>query len=133
MEKITLEKTHALLEKLAEHVMNHVPTKQEVDAKIDKLAEYVMNEIPTKREVDAKIGSVDEKIDRLANYVLNEIPAIKKELEQKADKKDVQTILEGKDEIIKQLDIIRTEQIATSATLDRHEQRLDVIEAKIED
>ena len=53
MAEITLEKNHALLE---------------------KLAEYVMNEVSTKQEVDEKIGKVDTKIDKLAEYVLNEVP-----------------------------------------------------------
>ena len=37
MDKITLEKTHALLEKLAEHVMNNIPTKQEMNARFERV------------------------------------------------------------------------------------------------
>ena len=34
MPDITLEKNHALLEKLAEYVMNELPTRKEVDEKL---------------------------------------------------------------------------------------------------
>ena len=108
MPEITLEKTHALLE---------------------KLAEYVMNEVPTKREVDARFNQVDERFQKVYD-------AIWELKEEKADKKDIEIIqqkldkiLKGMDSQIKQLDIIRTEQYATSATLDRHEHRLDALEA----
>ena len=37
MNKITLEKTHALLEKLAEFVMNEVSTKQETNKRFEQL------------------------------------------------------------------------------------------------
>ena len=70
MTEITLEKMHSLLERLAEHVMNHVPTKHEMDEKIsnidektEKLTKYVITELPTKKEVDEKI----QKVDELAN------------------------------------------------------------------
>ena len=113
MPEITLEKSHALLKKLAEYVMNEVPRKSEV---------------PTKKEMNARFEQVDARFERMARV-----------LADKADKKDIERIqqkldklLEGMDSQAGQLDIIRTEQYATSATLDRHEQRLDVLETKID-
>ena len=49
MSQITLQKTHDLLEKLVEHVMNEVPAKHEVqqlDTKVDQLdnkVDYVVS------------------------------------------------------------------------------------------
>ena len=102
MEKITLEKTHTLLERLSEHVMNNIATKQELDEKT--------------RHLDVKIAKLDEKIDRIAKYVLIESPIIHTKLEQKADKIDIQRIPAGQDELIKQVDIFRTEQYARFST-----------------
>ncbi|HDQ15607.1 MAG TPA: hypothetical protein ENN45_00935 [Bacteroidetes bacterium] len=111
MEEITLEKIHAMLERMAEHIVNEVPTKKEVDEKFQK---------------------VDEKFQRVYDAILE----LK---EEKTDKKDfeilknkLETLLDGQYEIIKQLDIIRTEQYATSATLDRHEQKLEALETRID-
>ena len=134
MTKITLEKTHSLLEKLTNYVMNDVPKKNETD----KLADYVMRELPTRQEVDGKI-------DKLAEYVMNEVPT-KKELnhslktlqivlDQKADKKDVdeirqdlQIIINGMDKQVQQLDIIRTEQVAFDQAFNRLEKRVEKLE-----
>ena len=88
MPKITPEKTHSLLE---------------------KLAEYVMNEVSTKKEVDGKIEKIDSKIDKLAEYVMTEIPLIKNKLDEKADKKELQMLLDGQDKIVKELGGIRIE------------------------
>jgi len=103
MEKITLEKMHALLEKLAEYVMNEVPRKDDV---------------PTKNELNEKIWQLQQAID------------------QKADKKDVEMLqndlrklLDGQDDMIKQLDIIRTEQYAFNAAFKRVEKRVEVLES----
>ena len=98
MAEINLEKVHSLLE---------------------KLAEYVMNEVPTNRKVDARFEQVERRFEK-----------IEKELESKADKKDIQLILNGMDAQAKQLDIIRTEQVATNAALQRHEKRITALENK---
>jgi len=37
MEKVTLEQTHALLEKLAEYVMTQVPTRAEMDKRFEQV------------------------------------------------------------------------------------------------
>ena len=95
MSDITPEKTHALLE---------------------KLAEYVMNEVPTRREMDSRFRQVEEKLDKIE--------------QGKADKHDIQRILDGMDAQAKQLDIIRTEQAATNAALLRHEKRISALEEK---
>ena len=108
MPEITLEKTHALLE---------------------KLAEYVMNEVPTKRDVDARFAQVDgrfEQIDR--RFALMEQRLDKLELE-KADKQDIETILNILDKQTNQLDIIRTEQVAFDHAFRRLEKRLEILES----
>ena len=141
MSEITLEKSHALLKKLAEYVMNEaprkseVPTKQEmnerfeqVDARFAQVDERFAQVDERFAQVDERFEQVDERFERMARV-----------LADKADKKDIEVVqqkldklLEGMDSQIMQLDIIRTEQYATSATLDRHEQRLEKLEANID-
>ena len=99
MPEITLEKSNALLKKLAEYVMNEVPTKRDVDARFERMARVLA-----------------DKADK------NDVEKIHKKLNK---------LLEWMDSQAGQLDIIRTEQYATSATLDRHEQRLETLEANI--
>ena len=55
---------------------------------------------------------------------------IKDKLDEKADKKDFQMLLDGQDKIIKELDNIRTEQVATNSALLRHEKRITALEEK---
>ena len=80
-------------------------TSEKTHELLEKLSNYVMKELPTRREVD-------DKIDKLAEYVMEKIPSIEQKLEEKADKKDVQRLLDGQDKIIGELDPIRTEQAA---------------------
>ena len=120
MSEITLEKTHALLEKLAEYVMKEVPRKSEVPTKEEMNARFA--------QVDARFEKIEHRIDRLTDYVLTEIPGIKDQLEQKADKRDIQIILNGLDKNAKQLDIIRTEQVAFNHAFRRLEKRVEVLE-----
>ena len=87
MSEITVEKTHALLE---------------------KLAEYVVNEVATKKELAQRAG--------------------KKDLE-KLEKK-VDTLIDGMDSQAKEHEIFRLEQAAISKTLDRHENRITALEEK---
>ena len=122
MPEVTLEKSHALLEKLVEYVMNELPTRKEVDNKF--------------KQIDNKFKQIDNKFQKVDNKFQRVYDAIRELKEEKADKKDVEILkmkiekmLEGQDEIIKQLDIIRTEQYATSASLDRYEKRLETLEA----
>ena len=52
-------------------------------------------------------------------------------MDQKADKKDIQKILDGQDAMVNQLDIIRTEQYAFNAAFKRIEKRVEVLESAI--
>ena len=92
MPDITLEKTHTLLEQLAEYVMTHVSTNHEV------------NEL--RREMNEK-------------------------LELKADKTDIQNILNGQDAQAQQLDNLSIDMKAVSRTLDIHEERLAMLEERV--
>ena len=82
MTEPTLKKTHELLERLAEHVMNKLPTREEMNTK----------------------------------------------LEQKADKKDVDKLLEGQDRIVKELEIMRTDQVAFNHGFNKLEKRVEKLE-----
>ena len=96
MSDITLEKTHALLEQLAEYVTTQVATRQELHELRQEMHEFRQD--------------------------MNERLALK------ADKTDVQHILEGMDAQAQQLDILRIEMKAVSGTLDVHEERLGSLE-----
>ena len=52
-------------------------------------------------------------------------------LELKADKSDIQKILNGQDAQAKQLDILQTDMKAVSRTLDIHEERLAMLEERV--
>jgi len=103
MANTTSEKTHALLE---------------------KLAEYVMNEVPNKKELEMRLGEVRLEIEK-------RIQKVEEQLDQKADKKDIQMILNGMDAMAKNLDDIRTEQKAFISGLRRVEERVETLEKKI--
>ncbi|MDZ7721937.1 MAG: hypothetical protein U5R06_03680 [candidate division KSB1 bacterium] len=100
MTNITLKKTHDLLE---------------------KLADYVMNEVPTRKEMQQRYEAHDKRFEQIERR-LEQIE------QQKADKSDVQKLLEGMDHQSQQLDIIRIELKAISGTLDNHEKRLADLE-----
>ena len=104
MSDSTPEKTHALLEKLAEYVMNEVPTRQEVNARFARL------------EGELQITKED-------------VQEIKMDLQE--TRKNIGLILDGMDAQAKQLDIIRTEQAATNAAILRHEKRITAVEEKV--
>jgi chromosome segregation ATPase len=105
-DEITLEKTHALLEQLAEHVMNKVASRHE----LEKLTEHVINNVPTRQEMDSRFNNMET---RLAN------------IESKFD-----AMMNGMDAQAKQLDTIRIEQAAFSHAIDRHEKRITALEEK---
>jgi len=105
MSKVTLETLHTLLE---------------------GLAQYVMSEVPTKQEVERRFQQIDRRFQQIEGRFVN----VENELEKKADKSDIQLILEGMDTQAKQHDIIRTELSATNATLLRHEKRLTTLEER---
>ena len=94
MNKITPEKTHALLEKLAEYVMTQVATKTELSQKADKADLTEMND---------KIEKIDNKVNQVITTLDNQA---------------------------KSIDILRTEQIAQSKTLDRIDKRVTDLETR---
>ncbi|MDZ7721939.1 MAG: hypothetical protein U5R06_03690 [candidate division KSB1 bacterium] len=100
MTNITLKETHDLLE---------------------KLADYVMNEVPTRRELDKRFSNVNKRLEGL-----EQVKAEKSELKRVDRKADM--LLEPQDGMVKSLDIIQTEIKAISRTLDNHEKRLADLE-----
>jgi len=128
MSEITLEKTHALLEKLAEYVMNEVPTKRDdntrfaqIDSRLDKVDSRL-------DKVDSRLDKVDSRLDKVdSRFAQMEYRLERLELE-KADKEDIQTILTILDKQAHQLEIIRTEQIAFDHAFMRLEKRVEVLE-----
>jgi len=107
MSEPKLKKTHELLEKLAEYVMHEVPTKKELEKRLDEA------KIEIKLEIERRIQKLED------------------ELGKKADKRDVQLILESMDGIVKELDVMRTEQKAFLSGIRRLENRVEVLEKKI--
>ena len=104
MEKITLEKTHGLLEKLAEYVMNEVPRKSE------------LNELRT------DFSGLKTEFNGLRIEV-KEVKEDVKDLKQK-----VNIIITVQDKQAKQLDEIKTELVATNSSLLRHDERITFLE-----
>ncbi len=96
MSKITPEKTHALLE---------------------KMASYVMNEVPTKKEMNQRFEQVDVRFNRVENDLLE-------------TKQGVKSILNGMDNTVKDMEILRTEQIAIHSGLRRMENRVGGLEKR---
>ena len=94
MSEITVEKTHALLE---------------------KLSEYVMNEVPTKREMGSRFAQAEAKMNLRFEQVVADI---------QETNADVKSILNGMDAQAKQHEFFRIELTAVSRTLDRHEKQI---------
>ena len=109
MAKIKPEDTHALVEKLVEYVTNEVPTKKEMNSKFE--------------QVDSKFAKVNSRFDQIENRLASLE-------EKKADKKDIQNIINILDRQAKQLDDIKTEQAATNSALLRHEERITALRQK---
>ena len=55
MSEITLEKLHSLLEGLAEHMMNNLPTKQEMNERFE--------------QVDARFDKVESRLEKVETDV----------------------------------------------------------------
>ena len=106
MSEMSLEKTYALLEKLAEYVMTQVATKQEVND-----LRHEMNE-----KFETKADKID--VDRLGQKV--------NQLDNK-----VNLILEGMDAQAKRLETLTIENMSTSRTLNIHEDRLGELEEHV--
>jgi len=62
MANITLEKNHALLEKLAAYVMTELPTRKEMDAKLAQKADK-----QDVLELEKRVHSVEKKMDLMLN------------------------------------------------------------------
>jgi hypothetical protein len=110
MAKIKPEDTHMLLEKLVEYVMSEVPTKKDMNSKFE--------------QVDSKFAKVNSRFDQIENRLASLE-------EKKADKKDVQNIINILDKQAKQLDDLKTEHVATNSALLRHEERITDLEQKV--
>ncbi len=67
-EKISLEKVHNLLKKLAEYVMNKVPTNRKVDARfeqVERKLEKIKEEKADKKDVRAILNGMDAQAKQL--------------------------------------------------------------------
>ena len=100
MSEITLEKTHSLLEKLADYVMNELARKNDVASKDELIA--------VKDELKTDINELREDVQNI--------------------KGNLNIILDGMDKQAQQLDIIRTEQAAFNHGLNRLEKRVEKLE-----
>ena len=109
MEKVTLEQTHALLEKLADYVTDRIPR-----------IENKLTELETRLEQKA------DKVDLLR--LAEKTDGLQKNVDRLDGKMDM--ILEGMDAQTQQLDIIRTDMKAIGGTLDLHERRLGDLEQR---
>ena len=105
MSEITPEKTHALLEKLAEYVMTELPTRKEVDKKLASMETRFITQM--RAELENKADKAD--LDHLDNKV--------------------NLLLEGMDAQAKQLEELNLDmKTVVSRTLDNHEERLADLE-----
>ena len=67
-------------------------------------------------------------LEKLTDYIIKKMPNIEQQLEAKADKDDVGKLLEGQDKIIKELEIMRTEQSSFNHAINRIEERVEKLE-----
>jgi methyl-accepting chemotaxis protein len=100
MSEITPEKTHQLLEKLADYVMNEVPKKSEVASK-------------------EELGAVRQELKTDSDELRQDMQNIKGSLN---------TLLDGMDKQVQQLDMIRTEQVSFNQAFKRVETRVEKLE-----
>ena len=61
---------------------------------------------------EVTLETLNNSVEKIAQYLATEVPrrsevATKEDLKQKADKKDVDKLLEGQDKIVKELEIMR--------------------------
>ena len=76
------------------------------------------------------LEKVHASLERLIDYVMTEMPYIKRELDKKADKEDVQKIMDIMDGQSKNIETIRIEQVSMNRTLDRFEKRISRLEER---
>ena len=84
---------------------------------LEKLVEYVMNEVPTQKDMNLRFDQVEKKLAILE--------------EKKADKKDIQNIINILDKQAKQIYDLKTEHVATNSALLRHEEKITDLEQKV--
>ncbi len=106
MPDMSPDKTHALLEKLAEYVMTQVATRQE------------LNEL--RHDMNAMRIEINEKLDTKADKI--DI--------QRIDK-NMNLILDGMDAQTKYIETLTIDNISTSRTLNIHEDRLGDLEEHV--
>ncbi|MBN1560790.1 hypothetical protein JW998_11105 [candidate division KSB1 bacterium] len=132
MSEITLEKNHALLEKLAEYMMNELPTRSEVDAKLAQLREELRRtaskeELAQLREELSRTASKEEltelRIELTRKASIEQLDKLRVEMNQKLDQ-----LLQGQDAQAGQLADLRLEMAAVSKTLDVYNDRLGALE-----
>jgi hypothetical protein len=116
MSEITLEKNHELLEKLAEYMMNELPTRREVDAKLAQLREEL-------RRTATKDELTELRIELTRKASIEQLDQLRVEMNQKLDQ-----LLRGQDAQAGQLADLRLEMAAVSKTLDVYNDRLGALE-----
>ena len=123
MEKITPEKTHALLEKLAEYVMNEVPTRREMNQRFEGIDQRFEG-------INQRFEGIDQRFERIAL----QLDRLQQEKADKADiieiKQQLDKMMTNMDRVVGNVQISRTEQKAFDAALQRVEKRIDDMEAQ---
>ena len=108
MAEITLEKLHALVEKLTDYVMTEIAAikgkLEQHDKRFDQLAQIALRHEEKLNFLDDKVGHIDHNVNLL---------------------------LEGMDAIAKEQDISRTERAAVSKTLDVYNERIGTPEMRV--
>ena len=128
MAEITLEKLHTMLEGFVEHVMNTMPTKQEMNERFGAV-DARFEQIDARLEkVDARFEKVEESMLLMKVDVQQRFGQVEEDMRKV--KMDLATILNGMDAEAKQLDIIRTEQAAFAHSFNRVEKRITALEGK---
>ena len=113
MAEITLEKTHALLEKLAEHVMNKVATKQEFRELRQDMNQRFEQVDKRFEQVDKRFEQVDKRFAQIDAHF------------QQVDRQFAN--------IHGELGLIRAEQRVFSQSFDLHNKRLEQLERSSSD
>ena len=128
MTEITPEKTHALLEKLAEYVMAEFP-------KFEQEIELLKDDVNVLKQDVATLKQDVASLKRDVGALSQDVDGIKQELARKADKFElehlqikVDLLLEKQDAQSKQLDIMRAEQHVFAKTFELHHKRLERLE-----
>ena len=101
MSEITLEQTHALLEKLADYVMTQVATRQEMNERFEQVEKRFEQIDRRFEQVDKRFEQIDQRFEQIDRTIAG---------------------------IHSQLDLIRIEQRVFSQTFDLHHKRLQLLE-----